>query len=161
MHANGLSSHFASGTAMTAACAMPGMPAIAFSRSTDEIHSPPDFTRAEPAVVAEVFRGHAAEISLADPFTAQVDVAHRFAVPIHRTAFVIAQLDRHQGQWQGRLPVDFATHAFRFPVAHVMFRPRNSDQWRRLSHTVGLNQLHSEYVSEFINKRGRRPRARG
>src|ERR1700704_3959360 len=41
-HASGRSDHFGCGTPMTAASATLGCPMMAFSRSTDEIHSPPD-----------------------------------------------------------------------------------------------------------------------
>ena len=44
-HASGRSSHFGCGIAITAASATFGCAMIMFSRSTDEIHSPPDFTR--------------------------------------------------------------------------------------------------------------------
>ncbi len=40
--ASGRSSHFSSGTAITAASAIAGCAISAFSSSTDEIHSPPD-----------------------------------------------------------------------------------------------------------------------
>ena len=43
--ASGRSDHFSSGIAMTAASATPSIAMISFSRSTDEIHSPPDLTR--------------------------------------------------------------------------------------------------------------------
>src|SRR5207342_599656 len=43
--ASGRSSHFASGIAITAASATAGCAISAFSRSTDEIHSPPDLIR--------------------------------------------------------------------------------------------------------------------
>mmetsp|Transcript_10550 Transcript_10550/g.32864 ORF Transcript_10550/g.32864 Transcript_10550/m.32864 type:complete len:295 (+) Transcript_10550:305-1189(+) len=40
--ATGLSSHLGCGTATTAACTTPSMPRMWFSRSMEEIHSPPD-----------------------------------------------------------------------------------------------------------------------
>ena len=43
--ASGRSDHFSSGMPMTAASATFGWAMIAFSSSTDEIHSPPDLTR--------------------------------------------------------------------------------------------------------------------
>ena len=43
--ASGRSPQRSSGTAMTAACATAGWAMSWFSRSTEEIHSPPDFTR--------------------------------------------------------------------------------------------------------------------
>src|SRR3954469_22901629 len=41
-HASGRSAHFGCAMPMTAASATLGWPMMAFSRSTDEIHSPPD-----------------------------------------------------------------------------------------------------------------------
>ena len=43
--ASGRSDHFGCGTAITAASATAGWPMIAFSRSTELIHSPPDLIR--------------------------------------------------------------------------------------------------------------------
>ena len=43
--ASGRSLHFSSGIPITAASATFGWAMIAFSSSTEEIHSPPDFTR--------------------------------------------------------------------------------------------------------------------